>query len=240
MIRRILALSISGLAGLSLPAQAVNLDTVYLLNQGQFRLLSEDLGAALSYKPILPAEPLGVTGFDLGIEVSATQLQNSAVFSLAASGESIDTLVSPKLHIHKGLPFGLDIGAYYSAMADSNIKHWGAELRYALIEGGTATPALAIRASYTALEGVNQMNLTTTGLDLSISKGFAMFTPYAGVGVVWVSSTPNVPTGLASEDFELNKIFVGLNMNLAVVNIAIEGDKTGDATSYGLKFGWRF
>jgi len=42
------------------------------------------------------------------------------------------------------------------------------------------------------------------------------------------------------EDFDLNKVFVGVNMNLAVINIAVEGDKTGDATSYGIKFGWRF
>jgi hypothetical protein len=25
-----------------------------------------------------------------------------------------------------------------------------------------------------------------------------------------------------------------------VINIAVEGDKTGDATTYGIKFGWRF
>lgn len=240
MIRRFLALSTLSLGGLALPAQAVDLNTIDLLNPTQFRLLSEDLGAALSYKPILPAEPLGVTGFDLGIEVSATRLQNTAVFSLAASNESVDTLVLPKLHVHKGLPFGFDIGASYSAVPDSNIKLWGAELRYALLKGGTATPAIALRGSYSALEGVNQLKLTTTGVDLSISKGFAMFTPYAGIGRVWVSSTPDVSTGLASEDFDLNKVFVGLNMNLAVVNIAVEGDKTGDATSYGIKFGWRF
>jgi len=240
MNRRFLALSILSLGGLALPAQAVDLNTINLLNQAQFRLLSDDLGAALSYKPILPAESLGVTGFDLGIEFSATQLQNSAVFSLAASGESINTLILPKLHIHKGLPFGLDIGASYSAVPDSNIKLWGAELRYAIVKGGTATPAVALRGSYSALEGVNQLKLTTTGVDVSISKGFALFTPYAGIGKVWVSSTPDASTGLAPEDFDLNKVFAGVNMNLAVVNIAVEGDKTGDATSYGIKFGWRF
>jgi len=240
MIHRLFAVSILSLGSLSVSAQAANLDAVGALNQSQFRLLSEDLGAALSYKPLSPSEPLGVTGFDIGIEVTATQLANPVAFNAATSGGSLDTLVLPKLHLHKGLPFGLDIGVFYSSVPDSNIKLWGAELRYAVVKGSTATPAVALRGSYSALEGVDQLKFTTTGADLSISKGFAMFTPYAGIGKVWVRSTPDASVPLAEEDFDLNKVFVGVNMNLAMINIAVEGDKTGDATSYGIKFGWRF
>lgn len=240
MTRRILALSILSLGSLSLPAQAANLDAIGSLGQSDFRLLSEDLGATLSYKPLIPAEPLGVTGFDLGIEVTATKLENATIFDNAVTGTAPDTLYLPRLHVHKGLPFGFDIGASYAAVPDSNIKVWGAEVRYAILKGSTATPALAVRASYSALEGVDQLKLNTTGLDVSISKGFAMFTPYAGIGKVWVRSTPDPSTGLVEEDFDLSKVFVGINMNLAVINIAVEGDKTGDATSYGIKFGWRF
>ena len=239
MNHRIFVISILGL-GLSFPAQAANLDSLGAIAQPQFRLLSEDLGAVLSYKPLIPAEPLGLTGFDLGIEVSATRLENAAVYA-RVTGDSTSTLYLPRVHVHKGLPFGIDLGVSYAAVPDSNIKLWGAEVRYAILKGGTATPALALRGSYTSLEGVSQLQFDTAGLDLSISKGFAMFTPYAGVGKVWVRSTPDasIPT-LVEEKFDLNKIFVGVNMNLAVVNIAIEGDKTGPATSYGIKFGWRF
>ncbi|HJX19187.1 MAG TPA: hypothetical protein VJ437_13485 [Acidiferrobacterales bacterium] len=241
MIRQTLTLSLFALANLSLPAQAAtDLDLGGIALQSDFRLLSEDLGAALSYKPLIPAEPLGVTGFDLGIEVTATKLEHAAIFDNAVTGDAPDTLYLPKLHVHKGLPFGFDIGASYAAVPDSNIKLWGAEVRYAILKGSTATPAVAVRGSYSALQGVDQLKLTTTSVDLSISKGFALFTPYAGIGKVWVTSTPDPSTGLVEEDFDLNKVFVGVNMNLAVINIAIEGDKTGDATSYGIKFGWRF
>lgn len=240
-MRSTLAIGLLSTVVLAVPVHAANdLDNLAGLAQSGFRLLSEDLSATLSYKPIIPAEPLGITGFDLGIEVSATKLANPIAFDTASSGGSATTLYLPKLHIHKGLPFGLDIGASYASVSDSNIKVWGTELRYAILKGGTASPALAVRASYSALEGVEQLKLTTTGVDLSISKGLAFFTPYAGIGRVWVKSTPAISTGLAPEDFELNKVFVGLNMNLAVLNIAVEGDKTGDATSYGIKLGWRF
>lgn len=240
MIRRRIAVSMLCFVSFSLTVQASNLDNIAGLGQAEFRLLSEDLGAILSYKPLSPSEPLGITGFDLGIEVSATKLENPAIYATATTDSVTDTLYLPKLHLHKGLPFGFDVGASYTALPDSNIKAWGAEVRYALLRGGTSTPAIALRGSYSALEGVSQLELTTTGVDLSISKGFTLFTPYAGIGRVWVSSKPDPVTGRTPEDFDLDKVFAGLNLNLAIINIAVEADKTGEATSYGIKFGWRF
>jgi len=146
----------------------------------------------------------------------------------------------PKLHAYVGLPLNFDVGAFYSEVPNTNIKLWGAELRYAILPGGPATPAVGLRADYTQLQGVNQLTFDTTGVDISISKGFGFVTPYAGIGEVWANSTPNgIPT-LTKENLSMAKYFVGVNVNLAIVNIAVEGDKTGDATSYGVKLGLRF
>ncbi len=221
-------------------AQAADIDTLDQINlQNDFRLLSEDLGAALSYKAVIPAEPLGLTGFDISLEGSSTKLEHADILKQATGGDSGSTLVVPKLHVHKGLPLGIDVGAFYSAVPDSNIKLWGAELRYALLKGGTATPAVALRASYSTLQGVSQLDFDTKGVDISISKGFTLLTPYAGIGKVWVNSTPVGAPPLVSEDFSYSKLFAGVNLNFGLVNIAVETDKTGDATSYSVKFGWR-
>ena len=67
-----------------------------------------------------------------------------------------------------------------------------------------------------------------------------MFTPYAGVGKVWASSTPNGIPALSKESLSLSKVFVGINMNFGLTNLAFEGDRTGKATSYGAKLGFRF
>jgi len=240
MHRRFAAVALT-LAVLAAPARAANdLDNIGALTQPQFRLLSEDLGAALSYKPVLPAEPLGVVGFDIGLELTVVNLENSGVFDVATLTGAPSTLVIPKVHVHKGLPFGIDIGAFLATVPDSNINNWGAELRYAILKGGAATPAVAVRASYTALEGVDELKLNTTGLDISISKGFTFLTPYAGIGTVWVNSSPQGIATLTEEEFSLTKYFVGLNMNFAFINVAFEGDKTGDTSSYSAKLGWRF
>ncbi|MBI3898306.1 MAG: hypothetical protein HY308_08415 [Gammaproteobacteria bacterium] len=209
------------------------------LNQTQFRQITEDLGAALSYKAIAPAEALGVTGFDLGFETSATRVENSAAWEVA-TGDSVSTLYVSRLHLHKGLPLGIDVGAFIGQVPGSNVSFAGAELRYAIIKGGIATPAVGARATYTKLSGVNQLDFSTTGVELTVSKGFAVFTPYAGIGEVWASADPQNVANVTSEDVSLTKYYVGTNINVAVINVAIEADRTGDATSYSAKFGWRF
>jgi hypothetical protein len=225
----------------SLPAAGADITQIQTLTQDEFRRLSEDLGAALSYKPLTPAEPLGVLGFDVGVAATVTQLENSDIFQKAGAGD-ISAVAVPSLRLNLGLPFGLDVGVMAGAAPGTNIRLYGAELRWAFVKGGTATPAIALRGSYTQLSGVDQLDFNTRGVDLSISKGFAFLTPYGGIGKVWVTSTPkDIPTMTPTEESPtLNKGFVGLNMNFVLVNVALEWDKTGDATSYGAKLGFRF
>ena len=54
------SLSVVSLVAVSLPVVAADINNIQALNQAQFRLLSEDLGAALSYKPLTPTTPLGI------------------------------------------------------------------------------------------------------------------------------------------------------------------------------------
>jgi hypothetical protein len=205
-------------------------------SQVAFKDFSEDLGSALSYKPVTPTAPLGITGFDIGLEVTSTKIRNLDV----ATNSSLTNLVVPKLHIYKGLPLNFDVGAFYSAVPTTNIKFYGGELRYAILEGGVASPAVGIRGALTKLTGVSQLALTTKSLDVSISKGFSIFTPYAGIGRVWVDSTPDAATGLTQESFQQGKVFVGGNINFGAMNVALEYDKTGTAPSYSAKLGFRF
>lgn len=223
------------------PVCAANINMLQFLNQTQFRLFSEDLGAALSYKSVTPAAPLGVTGFEMGIGATSTKMSNPQLWNKATGGaSSLKSIILPKLYFYKGLPFNIDVAAFYSRVPTTNIKLTGLELRYAMLEGGVASPAVAIRGAMTRLSGVDQLALSTKNLDVSISKGFAMFTPYAGIGSVWVDSTPNGAGALTKETFRQSKIFAGANINMGFSNFALEYDKTGSATSYSAKLGFRF
>jgi hypothetical protein len=160
------------------------------LTQDEFKDLSNDAVAALSYKNTAPAAPLGIAGFDIGIEGTYVEIstENNNYWDKAFSDDPPSMLVIPKIRARKGLPVGIDIGAMYAGDPGSNIKLYGAEVSYAFLEGSVATPALGVRGTYTKLSGVDDLDFQTAGIDISISKGFAIITPYAGAGMVYFDS----------------------------------------------------
>jgi hypothetical protein len=233
------------LAALLLTAQpaaaAKDIDELQNLAQGEFKSLTEDMGAALSYKSLAPAESLGITGFDVSLSVTGTSLDSVNIWEKATGDDSVpSTLPVPMLRVAKGLPFGIDVGAFYSAIPDSNIKLYGGELRWAFVKGSTTMPALSVHGTYSKLTGVDQLDLHSSSVDVSISKGFAFVTPYAGVGEVWTNASPNGVAGLHGESISQTKVFGGVNLNFGLPNLAFEVDSTGSIVSYGAKFGLRW
>jgi len=224
--------------------QADAFDSLGDLDQSSFLDLAEHLAAATHYKGVTPAEPLGVLGFDVGVGLSSTPIDET-LFDAASSGDfGAPSLLLPRVSAHKGLPFGIDIGAFVGIVPKSDLRMLGAELRYAILEGGVATPALAVRASYSKGVGLDALDIDNAGLELTISKGFVMFTPYAGAGIVKSNVTPAASgadaTTLSKESFQQEKLFVGVNVNLVGLNLTAEADRTGDHTSYSGKIGIRF
>ncbi|MDO9091910.1 MAG: hypothetical protein Q7U99_04595 [Rubrivivax sp.] len=221
-------------------AHAADFNAIGLLTQAEFRAFSEDVASAVSYKGMIPSEGLGITGFDLGVSASATEVAHREVLRKAAGGATVPKAV-PVVAVRavKGLPFDIDIGAVQMSLPDTNVRATGGELRWAFVGGNTVVPAVALRISGTSLSGVPQLKMRTLSGDISISKGFAFLTPYAGVGTVEVkSSAPG--TTLREENFRQSKAFVGVNIALVPLALVIEADRTGDATSYGVKLAIRW
>ena len=199
----------------------------------------KDAGSAFSYKAVSPAEPLGLLGFDIGVELTGTSLEG-----IDEWGEAIDSDIAllpfPKIHAHKGLPFGIDLGLVYSSLPAVDISYIGGELRYSFVSGNVALPAVAVRGTYTQLLGIDELELSTKGVELTVSKGFLMLTPYAGIGNVWTDSTLTLAGTDTTADASQFKYFIGLNFNMGLMNFVAEMDQTGDAMSYTGKVGFRF
>ncbi len=219
--------------------QASSFNSLDLLSQSEFAQLTEIVGAATHYKGVTSSEPLGTIGFDVGVSLSYTEI-DTALFEKASNGE-VDAagFIIPRVTVHKGLPFGIDLGVSASAIPDTDIAIVGGEIRYALMDGGVATPAIGWRVSYSAISGVDEMDVKNISTDIAISKGLVMFTPYAGIGFVRTIATPNDSNDLMEETIDQEKLFAGVNINLGL-NITLEADKTGENTSYSAKVGIRF
>ena len=211
-------------------------------SQQSFRLISEDLGSALSYRSLAPAENLGLVGFDLGVQLSASEIKNTDILDdIVEDGDMLSILPIPRLYAQKGLPFGVDIGATYTAIPYSNIKMIGAEVKYTFLEGNLLLPSLAIRGNYATMLGVDVLDMDAKGLEFSVSKGFANLTPYAGLGRVWINSTPTeFEVELKPEEASLGKYFAGVNINFLLFDLALEADMIGENTTYSGKLGFRF
>lgn len=194
--------------------------------QSDFEDLSRQIGIAISYAPLAPAEPLGILGFDVGMEVTAVDIDQGESFWTRAVDETPPSyLVIPKIHAQKGLPFGFDVGLEYAKAPRTNIGLIGGELKWAFIKGGMTIPSVALRGSYTQLLGVEDFDLVTYGADLSISKGFAFLTPYAGVGQIWISSREKSDViNLDKENLSLTKGFIGLKVTIFVFSFVAEAD----------------
>jgi hypothetical protein len=234
---RLAAASACALAGNAL---ASDFNAIGTLNQTEFRAFSEDVASAVSYKGMIPAAGSGITGFDIGVFGAATEVAHRDVLRKAAGGASVPKGVPVAgVRFVKGLPFDIDVGVVSTQLPSTNVRATGGELRWAVLGGGLTVPAIAVRLSGMQLSGVNQLKMSTYGADISISKGFLFLTPYAGVGGVVVRSRAPGTT-LKDEKFDMSKAFVGLKIGMGLANFVVEGDKTGDATTWGLKFslGW--
>lgn len=243
-LRRAVALlaPIAVLSAAAQHARADDIDSLQNLTQAQFRVLAEDLVTALSYKAISPAEPLGVTGFDLGVGLSVTETAGG-VWKLA-TGSGTDYLPMPRVMLQKGLPFGIDVGGFYAAAPGSNIKLWGGELKYAILEGSAVMPALAVRGAVTGMSGVDDLDLETQSLELVVSKGLLNITPYGGIGQVWSSVTPSSASSLGlplrKESPSMTRVHAGLGFKVILINFAVEVDHTGDSFGASTRFGLRW
>ena len=204
---------------------AKNIEFLSTFAQSEFEDLSRQIGLAISYTPLAPAAPLGLLGFDVGAEFTVARIDsNETYWKNAIQGASPPSvLIFPKLHTQKGLPLGFDVGVMFAKAPGTNVGLVGGELKWAILKGTLATPAVAIRGSYTKLTGVDDLDIKVTGADISISKGFAMVTPYAGIGKVWISSEETSDL-IALEKVSLSetKSFVGVKLSLFVLSFVAE------------------
>jgi hypothetical protein len=215
--------------------------------QDDFKNLSRDIGLAISYIPLAPAEPLGgaLPGFDIGVEATGVSINKNASYiqkAVTNPGDVPGTVPEAKAHVQVGLPvIPVDLGFVYGISTNNtDYKLIGYEIKWAILRGSTLSPAVAIRGAYTKLSGIDIFDISTKSLDLSISKGFSILTPYAGIGEVWITSTPNVPVPpLTEEDFTETKGFVGCKLSLGLINIVAEADFAA-VNAYSLRLNLHF
>jgi len=162
-----------------------------------FRAFARTFGSAMSSVNLMPPETLGHAAFSFTAELSVIQLPPLESVRLPTQREQSDTLLLPSVHVRKGLPFSLELGARVGWVDKSRQFAATGELKYAVNEGFTYLPDIAVRAHVTRLMGNRDFDLTSAGLDFGVGKQFPLggmvtLTPYGGLDFVAVAASTDV------------------------------------------------
>ncbi|SEQ19498.1 hypothetical protein SAMN04488038_104244 [Solimonas aquatica] len=211
--------------------------------QQAFHDVVKDVGAVFNYKNLAPAEATGLTGIGVGAVGGYGATRNDAAWK-TLTGSNVDAVGFVGGSISKGLPLGLDVAAFYTAVPGSGANFYGGQLRYAILEGGVASPALALAASYAKSGGIDDFDYRAWSVDALVSKGFAFITPYLGVGRVSAKADPSgalkTTLGLQNQSPDYTRVLLGLRFSLALLEITPEYEHIGDYNVYNLRVGLSF
>jgi hypothetical protein len=160
----------------------------------QFQSFARAFSASLTSANLMPPESLGHAGFNVNTELSVVSLPSSV--QIPTEGQQPGTMLVPSLHVRKGMPFSVELGARVGWVEKSRMVAATGEVKWAVNEGFPYLPDLGVRGHVTRLMGVKDFGLTSAGVDMGIGKqfpvgGMVTFTPYGGLDFNFVGADTN-------------------------------------------------
>jgi hypothetical protein len=234
----------------------------FVADTDAWRNLIGELAYVVAPRLASPAETLGHAGFSVGALWSGTVVSADQPYWSVTENGTHDApsglLQTLQLDIRKGLPFSFELGVNLVWVISSELFAPGMEVRWALQEGYKLLPDFGLRGSVNHVVGNRDVNMTVTGLDAVVSKGFGLFgminvAPYLSWSLLFVSASSHVidPTPTIEADIgnnlvfpELNggdnvhhKLTIGARMLASVLNLTVQGEfemlrKTPDGTKF--------
>lgn len=216
------------------------------ITNAEFAEFSRLVSQAIYATPVDPASGRGIFSFDIGVGATAMPVDTSASYWQKAVPDDFsvsDYVGVPRVIVVKGLS-AATISASYAQVPDTDITVWGGALDVPIIDGGLVKPTLALRGAYAQLDGVDQLDLKTYGVELFLSKGFGPVTPYGAVGMARSKAEGRItspgPTGEAlplatlEDENDGTRVTLGLKFSLFIPKIVVEATQ-GEERSYAAK-----
>jgi hypothetical protein len=216
------------------------------LTQSQFHKFTREAAQVFTFKLMSPAEPLGAKKFQVGLDYSTTSINDADpawnnTFSHPHGEHYLgDQLAFPKLFARMGVTDRIDVGFYFTKNPEANYGFMGGEIKYALFLKPQKPFAMAVRATYATLLGVEDMNFHLWGVDLSASKKIGILTPYLGIGANLshaIETTSKV--NLHNETVLTPRGIIGTQLSLSFFSLTAEMDVAAVST-FSLRTGFKF
>jgi hypothetical protein len=230
-------------AALPLRAQQAGSDFDFTdITTGEFAKFSRIVAQGMYATPVEPATSRGILAFDVGVAVTAVPVDTSASYWRNAVRDDFtvsDYLAVPRIVASKGLSVAT-VSASYAKLQDSDLSILGAAVDVPLIRGGIAVPSLTVRGAYSQLQGVDNFDATSMGVEVFLAKGFGPITPYVAVGRMRAdTSADRPPDPLAlqlplTHESDFNRYTAGVRISLMIPKIVVEATQA-EERSYAAK-----
>ena len=232
---------VAALIAPTLVAQDISFDPS--ITQGEFEQFSRVLGQAFYPSPVAPAGAAGVLGLDIGIALTAIEVDETAPYWQLSVTEDIlqdGYLPAPRLVVLKGLGrFNLS-GSYFQ-IPDSDVAVIGATLDLTLSQDGIIRPAVGIRGAWSEVRGVDDLDMRVTGIEVIASKKFGPLTPWIAYGREMFDATGRIRLPipeqelLLTSEIEDDRISAGVRVSLLLIELAAEAVRHDDVTTWGAR-----
>jgi len=150
--------------------------------QADLDSITEALGDVVSFPNLATATPGGVTGFQILGAAGGPEVHTSTHWWQYVSHANTvgGVLFGQRVIVRKGLPFNLDFGVQVGKVFGN--QFWGADARWAFVESGALSPAMALRVTYSRLSSSLLDRLEVAEGQLVVSTGFPLVSPYGAIG----------------------------------------------------------
>ena len=229
---------------MALPLQAQSDFDFHLITDAEFAKFSRVVAQGMYATPVEPASARGILSFDVGVAVTAIPVDTGASYWEHAVRDDFtvsDYVAVPKIVASKGFSL-FTVSASYAKVQDSDISILGGAVDVPLIKGGIAVPSLTVRGAYAQLQGVDNFDAKSLGVEVFLAKGFGPITPYVAAGRMRAETnadrTPPFPTVAPAppiaHESDFNRYTAGVRISLMVPKIIIEATQA-EERSYAAK-----
>lgn len=212
------------------------------ITEEEFATFSRIVAQGMYATPVEPATARGLLGFDIGVAVTAVPVDTNADYWRHAVRDDFTVsgyVAVPRLVASKGLSV-VTISGSFAKVPDSDVTILGGAVDVPLLRGGALTPALTVRGAYSTLQGVDNFDAQSMGLEVFLSKGFGPITPYVAAGRMRADTSAERPSDPAAlqlplqHESDFNRFTAGVRISLMIPKIVIEATQA-EERSYAAK-----
>lgn len=219
------------------------------LTKAAWNQFTREAAMVVYFRPLTDARPMGKGNVELsllqwktGIDDTESAWNDTFVHPDAehilfeGSG-----LAFPGLTARVGVTSTTDVGAYVTRNPNANYGVWAVQLQQSLVSGDAGN--LAVRGTYSALYGPEDVDLGVIGADVVASRSmrvarWATLSPYAGLSTYLTRShEKSAVVNLANETTFGVQAMAGASLEIAGARLGVEYN-VADVNSLSFKIGF--